>query len=214
MADDKPTKSLLDLVPSGPTYSPKPFDFFGQQVKWKLLDGQQVDACRTAGSKVAFNTLVEQFGLSPKDAYSLLLAGSSFDTQKEWYEYYTLAAAMVDMDGQPISMAPPDDVAYQLSKRVPPIMRARLIDDYVQFADEHDPSTITDEDIEEIIAQVGKGAGESIWQQYGSNSLRSLCASTVPRLIKAEMAVAELQAAEDLESRVAALEREISPTAK
>lgn len=207
------TKSLLDLVPSGPVRS-DPFDFKGQEARWRVLDGQEIIGCRVAAERRVMRMLVDEMGLEPKDAYPIVQAGG--DTQREWFEYYVIGAAMTDKAGAPISMDVPDDIATRLADECSPIERARLIDDYLQFADEHDPSNLSDEEQEEIIAALGKGE-DSILQRLGSNLLRSLLATLAPRLARAEMLAAQLEEREDLEARVGVLsdhleelERELS----
>ncbi len=206
-------KSLLDLVPAGPVRSPI-FIFRKQSARWRLLDSLEIIACRTAGRGRAMDVLIEDHGLEKRDAFELVQAGTSGDTEREWFEYYVIAAAMTDEDGSPISVDTPDDIAQRLMDTTAPIERGRLIEDYMQFADEHDPSTLKDGEFEEVLDEVGKGAGESIWKRRGSNSLRSLLAIMAPRLIAAEAALAELQEAESLEARIEALELAISPTSR
>lgn len=208
---DAPKKSVLDLLPSGPIYSEEPFDFHGQKVKWRLLDGARMMACRNASERREARRLVDEIGLEPKDAYQI--AVSIGDDQREWYEWYVLGAALTNEQGEPISMETPDEVAYQLSQKLTPIERAKYFDDYLQFADEHDPSNLTEEQVEEIIAALGKGA-DSILSRLGSNSLRSLLLSMAPRLARAEALAAKMQETDTLTARVEALEREISQMPK
>lgn len=206
-------KSLLDLIPSGPIYS-LPFVFQGQAVKWRLLDGLETQGCRIAAQRLTMGILVQEMGLEPKEAFALLQAGTSADTEREWLEYHIIGAAMTAEGGGPISMDAPDDIARRLAGEITPIARGRLIEDYIQFAEEHDPTTLSEDDYEEIIAAAGKTESASTWKLYGSNALRSLLAITVPRLIVAETALAEIQEIEDMESRVVALELAISQTSR
>lgn len=203
-------KTILDLIPSGPTRS-EPFDFRGQKVRWRLLDGLEMASCRQAADKRIMRELVDEHGLEPKDAFPLLQASSNGDTWREWFEHYVLAAALTDEDGGPISLGSPDEVALRLMDLLTPIERGRWIDDYLSFADEHDPSNLTEAEIEEIVEAAGKTEGASIWQRYGSSALRNCLATMVPRLIKAEMAVAEMGGApKDFAERLAEVEAVIS----
>lgn len=206
---DSAKKSLLDVVPSGPVRSKAPFNFKGEPARWRVLDSLEIQACRHAAQKRAMDILVDDLGLDAKDAYPLVQAGSSADTQREWFEYYVIGAAMTDAEGAPVAMGTPDEVAFRLADETTPIERARLIDDYLQFVDENDPSNLSEEEIGEIIAALGKGE-DSILLQQGSNALRSLLVTMGPRLARAEMMVAELQEQEGLADRVDAVEREIS----
>jgi hypothetical protein len=178
-------------------------------VRWRLLDGLEIVACRTAAQKRALAILTDDLGLAPEVAYPLLQAGTSADTEREWFEHYVLSAAMTDKNGSPIADGTPDEVARRLADVLTPIERSRYIDDYLAFADEHDPSNLSDEEIEEIIATAGKQADASIWLRHGSNSLRSLLATMAPRLYRAEVALAEYQERETMEARVARLEAEL-----
>lgn len=205
-------KHLLDLVPNKRIRSEDTFDFKGRQVRWQLLDGEENISCRHAGQKRTLDLMVDELGLEREAAYRLMQAGSSADTEQEWYEYYTLAAAMTDAEGEPLSMDSIDDIALRLSKLCPPIERRALMVEYIQFAEEHDPTNLSDEQIEEIIAAVGKDA--QILRQLGSNSLRNLLAIMVPRLIHAEFLLEEMQETESLESRIQALEHAILQTDK
>lgn len=205
----KPATALLDLVPRGPIRS-KPFDWRGNPARWRLLSGHETAACRTAAQRRAMQILEEDLGLERKDAFQLIQAGSSADTEREWFEHYIMGAALTDNEGAPVAEGSPDEVAQMLFDTIHPIERGRMIDEYCEFADEHDPSSLSEEDIEELIAEVGKRGGGSILPQYGSNSLRSFCATLVPRLIKAEAALAELQAPIDLEGRIELVEHAIS----
>lgn len=204
-----PIKPLLDLVPNAPIHS-KPFLFRKLPVKWRLLDSLEIAGCRTAGQKRTMAVLVDDMGLEPKDAFPLLQAGTLADTEREWFEYYVIGAAMTDEAGAPVGAGTPDDVAYRLADITTPRERGQLVEDYMAFEEEHDPSTFSDEDFEEIIAEAGKGAGVSTWLPYGSNALRNLLAIMAPRLVVAEMAVAEFKETEDMGSRVTELERVIS----
>jgi hypothetical protein len=201
--------SLLDLVPGEPIRSVDPFDFRGQPARWRLLDGLELVACRTAGQKKAMEVLMKDHELPPDEAFQLLQSGTSRDTEREWFEHYILGAAMTDKDGRPIAEGTPDEVARRLADILIPLERARFINDYLSFADEKDPNNLTDEEIEEILATAGKQGDASIWLRYGSNSLRSLLHTLAPRLLRAEMALAVYQEQETMEARVARLEAEL-----
>ncbi len=207
---DGPTRPLLELVPAGPVRSDV-FDFKGESAKWRLLDGLEIMACRTAAQKQVLAVMVNELGLEAKDAFPLIQAGSAADTEREWFEYYVIAAAMTDAEGAPIAQGSPDDIAREMADKCTPIERAKYIDDYLSFADEHDPSEYSDDEYGEMIAALGKG-DTSIVQQRGSSSLRSLLLFMAPRLAKAEGALAQLEAAQTIESRVEALEAAISQT--
>lgn len=209
---EPPRKSLLDLVPKKRPTSPT-FKFRDHDVRWRLLDGGAIASCRTAAKKQEFLELTTDLGLHRKEALELIARPYQSDNERELFEYFVIGAAMIDEHGAPVQKGPPIEVVRQLRDIVPPIERAALINAYLAFADEHDPSNLTDQDVEEIIAAEGKSPG-SISQQLGSNSLRSLCATMAPRLVKAEMLVAELTAKQSLAEQVAELEQEISQMRK
>ena len=202
-------KSLLDLVPSGPVRS-EVFDFLGQEARWRILNDSETDGCRCAAEKRIFNRLVNELSIEPKDAYQIARAGG--DTWQMWFETYIIGAAMTNVDGEPISRDPPDDVAQRLADTLSPIQREKWVNDYLQFADEHDPSNISDEEREEIIAEVGKG-GASTLQQRGSNVLRSLLLSTAQELVQLRAKLEALGADTPLEARVEALETKVDALA-
>lgn len=209
MPNDESGPHILDLLPSGVIYS-KPFEWRGHQVKFRLLDGGETVQCRLAATKLVVDDLVEKVGLERKDAFELAQAGSSRDNERAWFHAYVLAATMCSAsNGAPLGAGDHADVAYRLHDEMPPIEREAYIMDYLEFADEHDPSSYTDDEIEEIIATAGKSPDGSTWKRYGSSALRSFLTTLVPRLIRAEMALERFQEAEPLEARVKELERRL-----
>jgi uncharacterized protein (DUF2236 family) len=163
---------------------------------------------------VAVDLLVEHIQLERKDAFELLQAGASRDTEREWFHCYVLAAAMTDENGHPLGAGEHSDVAFRVNDQMAPIEREAYIDRYLEFADEYDPTTLTDDEVEEIIAAEGKLADGSTWKQFGSSALRSLLTTLVPRLIRAEMALEqykEQEAAQDgTMARIDQLERQLA----
>lgn len=210
MPNDESGPHILDLLPSGVIYG-EPFKWRDHRVKFRLLDGGETIQCRAAAQKRAVDILVETVRLERKDAFELLQAGSSADTEREWFHAYVLAAAMCEADnGAPLGAGPHDDVAYRLHDEMAPIEREAYIDQYLEFADEYDPTRLKDEEIEEIIASMGKSGDASISKRLGSNALRSLLTTLVPRLIRAEMALERFEEAEPLEERIKELERKLA----
>lgn len=209
MPNDESGPHILDLLPSGVIYS-EPFEWRGHKVKFRLLDGGETVQCRQAATKLIVDELVEKIGLERKDAFELAQAGSSRDNEHDWFHCYVLAASMCDAkSGAPLGAGDHADVAYRLHDEMPAIEREAYIENYLEFADEHDPSTYTDDEIEEIIATAGKSPDGSTWKRYGSSALRNFLHTLVPRLIRAEMALGQFQEAEPLEERVKELERKL-----
>jgi len=175
---DQP-KSLLDLVPSGPTKS-EPFDLKGKQVFFRLLDSMETIACRTAAVRQASARIAEELDVSRVEAVSLLDSGLLSDNQTELYELYILAASLSDCsDGGPVAMGDQDEVMRYLADTLTPMDRLYYRDKYLQFADDNDPATITDDQLEELVTTgLGKLQDTSYLRQSGSNVLRS-CVRTM-----------------------------------
>lgn len=189
------TKSVLDLVPGGPVRSDT-FDFKGQTAHFRLLDNLETIACRTAAVKWASATLSDELGISRKDAVLLLDAGITSDSMIDLYELYILAATLTAEDGGPMSQGSPDEVMRHLADKTTPMDRQALMNQYLQFADEHDPESLSDEVLEEMMANLGKLQDPSSVKRLGSNVLRVLTHTMAGELARLRTKIERYEAEE------------------
>ena len=99
-------KTILSLVPSGPIRS-EPFDFKGQTVRWRLLDSLEVIACNDAATRVVAKDIGAAYDVDIAQALELVHTINLGESWRMWLEYYTVAAAMTDTDGDPIAAGSP-----------------------------------------------------------------------------------------------------------
>ena len=89
---------------------------------------------------------------------------------------------------------------------------------YLEFADEHDPADISEDDIEEIVAAAGGTGAPSPLRRYGTSAQRRSQLTTAVRLAEAQRQIVAMEASqgseENLAERVAELERAISQMRK
>jgi hypothetical protein len=214
-------KSILELMQPGPIYSDV-FEYRGQKVKFRLLDTREMDWCRPAAqSKVLKNLLAQNID---KDVALVLLKehGPNADSHVDWQESFALAACLCKEDGSPVTKAiDPQHQAEEIADTFTPIEKRDLTDRYLEFADEHDPSLLTDDEEAELIDDVKKNQDPISLKLYGSNALRNCVLTMGKELVRLAIENEELterlldaEADRDLGARLAKLEAVITPIAK
>jgi hypothetical protein len=203
------TPDILDLLPSEPVYS-EPFDWQGQKLTFRLMSSLDEMEARTLGQKWAKVQLMEKQDLSALEALSLMETGYGADLREDCEHIARLYACLCDEQGGPVARGSDVHDSYRrIAEKFAPLERQDLIQRYLDFIDEHDPSTLTDEQIEEMIAAAGKSQDASTLRQYGSSSLRISLLTTARQLHDAKAQLADLEEQADLLTRVEALEAEL-----
>ena len=174
---DAEKKCLLDLIPDGPTYSDV-FEFGrpgqSQRYMFRLLDVNESAWCIVAAQRRSLEMLRDQF--DKETALDLLKNNPpNIDLHQWWQECYALQAALCAESGAPVAEGTADERAYQIADKFDPIERHELAELYAEFADEHDPTELSDEQVREIIATEGPMAAPDFWKGFGSRALRRLC---------------------------------------
>lgn len=209
MTEAKEKKCLLDLVPDQPHYSDT-FEFGvpAKKYKFRLLDTAESQFAIVAAQRKVLEQLTEAF--DRETALKLMVEhGPNADLHTWWQELFALQAALCDEKGAPVAEGSADERASRLADVFSPIERHELATLYSEFADEHDPLDITDEQVEEIVEAEGPTLDPGYWRQLGSRMLRRCSLTLARRLAEANHRI------RTLEAQIAGLEApETSPTHK
>jgi hypothetical protein len=194
MDEQKPKKCLLDLVPDGPRYS-EVFSFGepARKYKFRLLDTAESMWCVAAAQRQVLSMLRVQFPEGDTALTLMMSHGPNADLHTWWQELFALQAALCNEAGAPVAEGSSVERAQRLADVFSPIERFELAQLYGDFADEYDPLQVSDDEIEEIIADVGPLGDPEYWRRYGSSVLRRYCRTMARRIAQLEMQLAQLQ---------------------
>jgi len=170
MRDERTT--LQKAMPTGPVYS-EPFDFGqGRKYKFRLLDSMETMWAIVAAQKRTLTMIRDEFGDEELSRDLLKAHAPNADLQTWWTELYCLQAALCNDDGSPVIDGDPAARADEMADRFSVVECHELANLYTQFADEHDPTQFSEDDIRGIVEDGKKNLTLSYWRQFGSNTLR------------------------------------------
>jgi hypothetical protein len=192
----KQTPSLVELLEGKPVYSDA-FDFKGQRVKFKLLDEREIDWCRIAAQKKSYTNLLKEFDDDKEVALDLLKNYSiNYDSHTDWHDCLVLSTALKTETNGPISgIRDPYALAEAVADVFTPSERAHLIEKYLDFVDENDPGSLSEDQVKELIEEVKKKQSMDSLTQYGSRVLRSLLLTLAAENAKLILELEALQVA-------------------
>jgi len=170
MRDERTT--LQRAIPTGPVHS-EAFDFGqGRRYKFRLLDSLETMWAIVAAQKRTLAMLREELGDEELARDLLKTHAPNADLQTIWTELFCLQAALCNEDGSSVIDGDPASRADEMADRFSMVERHELANLYAQFADEHDPTQFSEDDIRGIVEDGKKNRTLSFWRQYGSNTLR------------------------------------------
>jgi hypothetical protein len=143
--------------------------------------------------------LKEQFPEGDTALHLMVNHGPNADLHTWWQELFGIQAALCDENGRSVVEGDAVERAHRLADIFSPIERFELAQMYGDFADEWDPSEITDDDVKEIIAESGPlgsagPLGDPVfWKRLGSSVLRRYCRIMALRIAQLEMELAQYQ---------------------
>lgn len=194
MTETTDKKCLLDLVPTGPVYSDV-FEFGNppRKFKFRLLDTAESLWCEVAAQRKTLDMLQDEFGDRDLAIDLMKTHAPNMDVHTAWQELFALQAALCAESGAPATEGSPDDRAQRMADLFSPIERYELAQLYAEFADEHDPTNISDEQIEEIVETEGPLLDPAFWRQLGSRVLRRCSLTMAHRLSEANQRIRQLE---------------------